>query len=109
MFYANCFIFVSGFIHMVRSIQDARAKKLGDVCRALGGCGMMVPFWIGMIMRVMHTSRVCSGDFLEDEDKTDGYVMYQGNIFGFVLMLLTAVMCMACVGGFIKGVMKAAS
>ena len=36
---------------------------------------MNITLFVGIIFRLMHTGQVCSGDFLEDNKSTSGYLV----------------------------------
>ena len=56
------------------------------------------PTWIyGVIARLRHSGRVCSGDFLKKNDKTEGYLIGQGMGLYVYFVLIIIMLALAIV------------
>ena len=55
----------------------------------------------GVVFRLKHSGRVCSGDFMKLDDKTDGYLMLQGQLLFGVFCFFTAVLIGAILAWFV--------
>ena len=47
-------------------------------------------------MRYVHTGKVCSGDYLNEDEPTDGYLMDQGFMIELIVYLWIMLMCLGC-------------
>ena len=54
------------------------------------------------MFRLLHTGRVCSGDYLEPNDSKTGYLMSQG----FLLMMLVYIYAVLCGLGCCIGIVS---
>jgi len=55
----------------------------------------------GIVFRYIHSGRVCSGDFLEDGDSQEGYLLWQGLLLSIILYTYVAFCsCGICLGLF---------
>ena len=85
--------FIMGCVHW---IPFAPTRIMTRVLAAFGFQIVTIAVLVGLIFRLIHTGKVCSGDYLNDTDSTKGYLITQG----FLLMLIIYIW-MSCFGAVI--------
>ena len=82
-YWASLLVLICGLIHIV-----FRHKYIRLPVRAvtvIAQWGLFVVVIAGVISRFVHTGRVCSGDYLGEQESTEGYMVTQGNILAAIL------------------------
>lgn len=82
-------IFVMGILHCFNH-KHVRifARAIGTIANNVMGIAVI----IGLVFRMIHSGKVCSGDFIADKDSKDGYLITQG----FILMLVIYIYIASC-------------
>ena len=53
-------------VGLIMCVPHNAVHQMSKVCQACASLACMLTFWTGFVLRFFHTSRVCSGDFLDD-------------------------------------------
>ena len=97
-FYAACVIVCAGFLHLCFRSKIIRVPMRCAV--ALANWTLFIVAVGALFVRFSHTGRVCSGDFLNDNESTEGYTISQG-LFYLVIAYIWAGCCGLSICSFI--------
>ena len=89
--------FIMGCVHW---IPFAPTRIMTRVFAVLGFQIATITVLVGLIFRLIHTGKVCSGDYLNETDSTKGYLISQGWLLMLIIYIWMYIM-MSCFGSVI--------
>ena len=92
-FWSSMIILIGGMLNI---IQHREIRVLAKGVAALAYWVTILTLAIGIAMRYMHSGKVCSGDFLEENSSTDGYLIEQGKMFKVLFYIFVVFMSVGC-------------
>ena len=102
-YYASICLLVSGLLHMVFGHKYIRLPA--RTVSVIAQWALFVSVVAGVISRFVHSGRVCSGDYLDEQESTEGYMVTQGSMLAVILYSWATLMgfglCAALVAFFI--------
>ena len=73
---------------VVNFVSSDIARKLMFLILALMNYAVVFAWVFAFYVRMQHSGKVCSGDFLEDTDPRDGYLIEQGRFIKFAMIAI---------------------
>ena len=98
-FVGACVLFTCGFLNLVCNVKLLRAPL--HIFAVLASYTITITILVGLVLRFMHSGRVCSGDFLADEDSSEGYLVTQGFFLALVLYIWLTLCAAGCCFGLL--------
>ena len=99
-FWAAFMIVLSGVAHTVFRMKTVRLPA--RVISAISVWAMLLCTIVGIFIRFSHSGKVCSGDYLGDNESTEGYLVTQGSMLAALLYVWITIFALGLLAALIS-------